>query len=330
VGDGHGLPSVSGADRVAVAAKRHQALRADLARRGQHRRVGPGGHRPQALRGGQLGHRGALPVRAAAEPGVADPDAEPVQACLRLRRRQLVGQRAPPALRGGQVRLLHHALAVAPTRRADRDSDRVVRRDRPERGGQPPGVGVADRGHSVEPPPVGQPAQPACHRVEGLDQVRLVLRRGQHRAPPRGVRQRPDQQMRGRAPSPRRGRIRQFEPVELGLLTRRVRNDPDVAAFHRRARLTMRAQLPRPQRPRQRRIRPAVSELDQLVVQRGRPQVRIVDQPLPRIAGERLEPVRPRRPPNPHGRLVGQIAAHRAPVDLQVPGDRRDRPTPRS
>ena len=49
----------------------------------------------------------------------ADPG-EAIQARLGLLHGGLVGQGAPPALRGGVVDLLHHALAVTAPGRADR------------------------------------------------------------------------------------------------------------------------------------------------------------------------------------------------------------------
>ena len=50
-----------------------------------------------------------------------------------------------------------------------------------------------------------------------------------------------------------------------------------VPALHPLARLAMRPQPPRAQRPGQRRVRPRVAQLEQLVVQRRGPQVRIIE-----------------------------------------------------
>jgi hypothetical protein len=47
------------------------------------------------------------------------------------------------------------------------------------------------------------------------------------------------------------------------------------------------------------------------------------------VAGEPLELIRAGRAALAHLDLAGQIPAHGAPVDLQVPGDRADRPTTR-
>src|SRR5450759_711183 len=72
----------------------------------------------------------------------------------------------------------------------------VVDRHRRERRGQPPGAGIADGAHPVEPPAMAHPAEAADDPVDGLDQLGLVLGLGQHRPPPRRVRQHPHQQMR--------------------------------------------------------------------------------------------------------------------------------------
>lgn len=178
VPDGDPGSAHAGRDGVGVAAERDQALRGDGGGdlelgRGRRGRAGP-----QAFAGGQGTDGGALPVAHAA--AFVQPDAERVEAGLRCGDVDVVGQGPPPALRGGVVGLLDHALAVAAPRRADVDRDGVVLRDRGERRRQPARGRIADGGHPVEAPPARQPAQRSGDRVDRLDQVRLVLVVGQH------------------------------------------------------------------------------------------------------------------------------------------------------
>ena len=143
--------------RVVVAAEGDQRLRAGGPRHGQDGRERRR-HRRQRLGRGDGGH-GGLAVGGRAHAGVAAQQTPPVQRGLGLLGRDVVGQGAPPALRGGVVGLLHHALAVAAPGRADRHRHPVVLGDRGEGGGDPAGARVADGGHPVEPPGAGQPAQ---------------------------------------------------------------------------------------------------------------------------------------------------------------------------
>ena len=87
-----------------------------------------------------------LGVVAESASGVAPDGGEPVAVGLGLLDGQLVGQGAPPALRGGVVDLLHHAFAVAGAGRADRHGHAVVLRHPGERGGDPSRLRTADRG----------------------------------------------------------------------------------------------------------------------------------------------------------------------------------------
>ena len=81
--------------------------------------------------------------------------------------------------------------------------------------------------------------------VQRRDQVRLLLRLRQHPAPRPRVRQRPDQQVRVLPLPPRRRRVRQLNPVPLGLLARRVIDHRElVRRPGRRARLAPRTQPP--------------------------------------------------------------------------------------
>jgi hypothetical protein len=92
-------------------------------------------------------------------PGVAPHTGEAVHIGLGRLRREVVGQGAPPPLRGGVIDLLHHALAVAAPRRADRH--------RPRRSVWPPRQRMRSpapsRGHT--PWPSGRIARPGSpHR----------------------------------------------------------------------------------------------------------------------------------------------------------------------
>lgn len=102
-----------------------------------------------------------------------------------------------------------------------------------------PHADVPDLPEKVEAPPPRGPAQLADHLVEGLDQVREVLGLRQHRPPPARMRERPDQQV----SSPRLGRVRKLQPVELDLFTRRMRDHRDVPARRGMTRLAVRPDL---------------------------------------------------------------------------------------
>jgi hypothetical protein len=187
---------------------------------------------------------------------------------------------------------------------------------------------MADGGHPVEPPGAGQPAERDADPVQGVDDVRLVDRLGQHPAPAPGVGQRTDQEERLTTPAPLLGRVGQLQPVELTLLARRVLDHRHRAVAGWAARLARRAQPAGPQRPGEGRIGAVVPQLNQLVEQRGGPQVRVLSQSLPAVAVERLERVRFGAGPLPGDPAAAQVGADGLAVMTQVPGDRGDRPTP--
>jgi hypothetical protein len=299
-----------GRHRVLVAAVGHQCLGRDGALDGDSGRERRR-QRGQGLAGGDGDHAGP-PVGGGADAGVAAQRAEPVEPGLSVLDRHLVGQGAPPALSGGVVGLLHHTLAVPGPRWADRHRHAVVLRDAGEARGDLAGGGVADRGHPVEAPAVGQPAEPDRDAVQRVDQMRLIHGFGQHPTPPPGVRQCPDQQERGLAPPPARGRVRELDPVELGLLTRWVFDDRHRPGRDRAARLARRAQPAGPQLAGQRRIGPVEPEVDELVVQGLRPQVRVLGQPFTAVGHERLERIIGGLGALPGDPLPGQVAAHGA------------------
>ncbi len=223
------------------------------------------------------------------------------------------------------VRLLNHPLAVPPPWRAGADGDAVVFRDGGERGRHPPGLGTDHGRHPVEPPVPAQPPESTGDPVKALDEVGLILGLAQHAPPPTGVAQRANEQVRVLAPPPLLRRVGQLDPVPLGLRTRRVLDHRDRPTRRRGARLARRAQPASSQRPGHRRIGPVVAQVDQLVEQGRGPQMRVVGQPLTRVANERVERIRAATNPNP--RLpASQVGADGLTVPAKVAGDRGDRP----
>ena len=121
------------------------------------------------------------------------------------------------------------------------------------------------------------------------------------------------------------GRLRQLEPIQLQLLTRRV-----LKLDRQRLPTTLtgragRAQPEPPQLARQRRVRAIEAERAQLAKQHGRVQVRIVlEAPLD------VHPVglqRARRPSRLTAALTPQPGTDRLAITARVPGDRANRPT---
>jgi len=133
------------------------------------------------------------------------------------------------------------------------------------------------RSPSDRTPHPGQPTELAGDLIERVDRVRLILRLSQHPTPPAGVSKRADEQRRVRPPPPRRGRVGEVNPVPLCLLTRRVIDHRHRAALRRPARLTRRTQAAGAQLAGERRIRPVEAKRDNLVEQRRRPQMRVLD-----------------------------------------------------
>ena len=165
-------------------------------------------------------------------------------------------------------------------------------------------------------------------QVDSFGVVFLLLGLREHPAPRARVRQRPDQQVRVLPLPPRRRRIRQLDPVPLGLLARRVRDHRELLRHpRRRAVIAPRPQPPPAQSPRERRVRPLIAQIGDLVEQRRGPQVRVITEPDPAVRPERREPVRARGRPLPRFPLPRQVRPDRLPVSSQVPGDRRHRPS---
>jgi hypothetical protein len=282
---------------------------------GGRERVGWQG--PQQLVGGQLPDR--APTRAT--PGVAGGGKKPVQGGLGVGGRAQPGG-APPPLGEEVDRLLDHAFAVGSPRRARVHTDLVVLGDRGEGGLDAPGRGVHDGGHAVKPPAAGGAAQAAQDGVQRLDQMRQVLGLGQDRAGLAGVRQRPDQHVRG--PAPRRaGQIR---PVPLQLLARRVVQLGGLAAGDAGARLAAGPQPVGAQRAGEARVAAPVAQRDHLLIQRGCPHVAVLTKARGHIVEVGGEHIRRRTSALPRGALAGQIRADRLWVTAKMAGDRLDRP----
>jgi hypothetical protein len=258
--------------------------------------------------------------------GVADTDTEAVQRCLGVGDGDVVGQGPPPSLRGGVVGLLDDTFAVPAPRRTDRHGHPVVLGDTSKRRSHPTGRRIADRGHPIEPPHPRHTAQGACDLIESVDRVRLILRLGKAPAPLSRVRERADEQRRVRAPAPRGGRVRQINPVPLCFIAGRVIDDRHRATLRGMATLAMRTQFAQAKLASERRIRLVEAELHDLVEQRHRPQMRILDQPFPAEVNERIEQLR--TCPSAHARdaFAVQIRADRFAVMAEMASDRRDRP----
>ena len=181
-------------------------------------------------------------------------------------------------------------------------------------------------GHPIETPHPGQPAQRACDLIERVNGVRLILGLGEPSTPPTRVRECADEQRRIRAPPPRRGRVREIDPVPLGLLASGVIDDRHRPPLRGVATLAMRAQLAQPELPRERRIRLIEPEHDNLVEQRHRPKMRVLDESLTAIRGERIEHTCTGRSADACGAFAVQIRADRLAVMAEMASDRRDRP----
>ncbi len=326
-GDGDGGSGQFRGDAVAVAAEGHQCLGRHHSGHRQGGRERRGRRWTQRL-GRRDGDHRSLPVGGGTQPGVAALGAPGIEHLLGLLGRDVVGQGAPEALRSNVIGLLHHAFAVASSRWTRPHLHTVMLGDSGKGGLHPPGVGVDHGGHPVEPPHIRAPAQRAGDPVQGVDQVRLIHRRTQPAAPPARVRQRPHQQVGASAPPPVRGRVGQIDPVPLGLLTGRVLDHRDRPPRRRSARLTRRAQATDAQLAGQRRIREPVAQLEQLVVERGGPQVRVLGQPRRAVDRERLERIRRRAGTKPGLTVAVEIGADGLTVPAQVAGDRGDRPAP--
>jgi hypothetical protein len=279
-----------GRHRIAVAAVGHQRLARGGALLGHDHRIRLHRNGLQRLGVGEDGN-GAAALTGGPHPGITTCAAKAVEVGLGLLGCDIVGQGAPPALRGSVIGLLHHTLAVAAPRRAHRHRDRIVFGHPGEGGGDPPRARITHRRHPVEPPRLGHPAQGPADPVQALHQVRLIGHWLQRCAPLARMGQRPDQQMRRAAPPPRRRWIRQIQPVPLGFVSRRMLDDRVGPVRRRPAFLAHRPQPTRPDVTSQARIRQREPEPFKLIAQRARPQMRVLAQPGAHVVNERCERV---------------------------------------
>ncbi len=292
-GDGHRRAGEFGWDRVAVPAERDQrpcAVTRALDGRSCRER------RPAARAQPFASRHGRRPCRAVVDDalaGVEPGHAQPVQRRLGLFDGDVVGQGAPPALRGGVVGLLHDALAVPVPGRADRHlTRRSAWRPPANDRGDPARGRVADGGHPVEAPHPrsARPGRGRSGPGRRSDAAGPSTRRARPRHSPR-VRQRADQQERLGRPNPTRaggsGSSTQSHWVSSPGGCSITATGRSLAGA---ARLARRAQPPGPDLAGQRLDSSVEARADELVEQRHGPQMRILDQPGTHIVDEPLEP----------------------------------------
>jgi hypothetical protein len=105
-----------------------------------------------------------------------------------------------------------------------------------------------------------------------------------------------------------------------------VRNLDGVPAEHPGAGLAARAQPRQPQLPGEAHIRAPISQPRHLVIQRGRPDVRVVGKPGGRVGRERRQRIRRRADPDPRLALPLQVGTNSLAVTAKMASDRRHRP----
>ena len=298
-----------GRHRVAVALEGHQRRQRHPTSHLEGRRVGLDRHRQQLLPGSDLAHGGRLALQS-----VGDLDAEPVEVALGVGDVVHLGG-PPPALGGEAVAALHHPLAVAPPRRADVDADAIVLGHRREAGQHRAGGRRAHRRGPVEAPPPSRAPQLAQHPVDAVDERRLILAVAEDPAHLAAVSQRADQQVGHATP---RGRQLQEVPLDLlagGMADLDRRPAPDPSAG-----LAVRPQLAAANRLGEARVRPRIAQPAHLVPEGGRPDVRILPQPLGHVRQVRRQRVRHRPAPLPRAPLTSEVRPDRVPAPAQVPG----------
>lgn len=134
-------------------------------------------------------------------------------------------------------------------------------------------------GHPINPPPPGSTTHTSQHRVDALDQVRLVLTGRDPRPKSARVRQDPHQHQSFRLP---RG-IRKLHPVPSAFLTRWMINNGGGTALGARTGATKRPQPTIADLPHESRIALQRSQSHHLIEQHRRPNMRIIRQRLTHI-----------------------------------------------
>jgi hypothetical protein len=105
-----------------------------------------------------------------------------------------------------------------------------------------------------------------------------------------------------------------------------VIDDRHRTTLRRPALLTQRAQATVSQLTGERRIRPVEAERDDLVEQRQRPQMRVLDEAFAAVVDEHVERIDTAGATDISDSVAGQIGADRLAVAAEMTGDRRDRP----
>ena len=258
--------------RVVVAPHRHQRVVSDLAGHGHVGRIADRRQPKKHFGGGEFGDGagGAMPAAK-----VTNVHSEVVEGHLCGLEAVDAGG-APPTLGDELDRCLNDAFAVPVPRWARVNTGAVMLRHRDEGTLHPSRAGDDHRGHPINTPPFRGATQPAQDLVDPDDQMSLIIgvRAPRPELPRMG--QCADEDVELRAP---RG-VAQLEPVPLDLFTRRMVNVDMGAAFRRRARLSMRTQIPGPYRTSERRIGTFEPQLCDLDEQNGRPHMRVIGEPL--------------------------------------------------
>ena len=313
----------SGRHRVAVAQEGHAGIVGDDAGDlgGGRERCAREGE--QRLGIGQLADGRSLTTRSSAFTVVTGGGAEHVEGALGLFGRGR-SHGAPPATRDEAHRGLDGALAIPAPGRTGFDDGAVVLGHRSERGLDVLGPRHDHRGQAVGPPHPRRPAQAPQHLVDGLDEVGLVHLFGQHAAHLARVRQRAQQHVGRRSPR----RVAPLEPVPLDLLARRMIDLDGVASLDPRAGLAVRPESGQAHLAGKGWVAQGIAQPPDLVIESGRPHVRVVDEPGRQVREERLERVGRRLGPDAGDPLPVDVGPDGLSVPAQVPGDRRDRPAP--
>ena len=103
-----------------------------------------------------------------------------------------------------------------------------------------------------------------------------------------------------------------------------------VPADHPRTGLAARAEPGHPHLAHEARVTQPVAELDDLVVERGAPDVRVVGEAGREVGDEALERVGLASPADAGLAFTAQVIPDRLAVPAEVTGDGRDRPSPLS
>ena len=119
-----------------------------------------------------------------------------------------------------------------------------------------------------------------------------------------------------------------LEPVPLDLFASGMVDLDRLSTLYPRARLAVRAQAGQADLAGEAHIRAAVTEDDDLVVERRGPQVRVVGKARRDVGAVVGKSIRPRRATNTRSSFAGQIGADRLAVTVEMAGDGRDGPSP--